>query len=59
MNMASTYWVDLIRTEVRLVRGRYTTRVISAGEGPPLRPAGERRVLLRMLGAVHRRCSLR
>ncbi len=32
----STTWVDLIDTEVRIVRGRYRTRVLEAGQGPTL-----------------------
>ncbi|SDB87886.1 2-hydroxy-6-oxonona-2,4-dienedioate hydrolase [Raineyella antarctica] len=32
----STTWVDLIDTQVRIVQGRYRTRVLEAGKGPVL-----------------------
>lgn len=31
-----SYWVDLLNCQVRLVQGRYRTRVIESGEGFPL-----------------------
>jgi len=34
--MESTYWVDLLQSQVRIVRGRYRTRVLEAGQGPAL-----------------------
>src|SRR5574337_1389889 len=33
---ASTYWVDLLPAQVRLIQGRYRTRIVEAGEGPAL-----------------------
>jgi 2-hydroxy-6-oxonona-2,4-dienedioate hydrolase len=32
----SSYWVDLLDAQVYRLRGRYTTRIIEAGEGEPL-----------------------
>jgi 2-hydroxy-6-oxonona-2,4-dienedioate hydrolase len=34
--MSSTYWVDLLGTEVHTVVGRYRTRVLERGTGAPL-----------------------
>ncbi len=31
-----SYWVDFLGAEVAMVQGRYKTRIITAGEGPPL-----------------------
>ncbi|MSQ70584.1 MAG: alpha/beta fold hydrolase [Betaproteobacteria bacterium] len=33
---SSTYWVDLLQAQVYRLRGRYTTRIVEAGEGEPL-----------------------
>ena len=30
------YWVELLQTQVRLIQGRYLTRIIEAGSGPAL-----------------------
>lgn len=30
------YWVELLHTQVRLIQGRYRTRIIEAGSGPAL-----------------------
>ncbi len=30
------YWVELLHTQVRLIQGRYRTRIIEAGHGPAL-----------------------
>lgn len=34
--MENTYWVELLQAQVRLVQGRYRTRVLEAGQGPAL-----------------------
>lgn len=33
---APTYWVDLLQAQVRMVEGRYRTRIVEAGHGPAL-----------------------
>ena len=33
---ATTTWVELLDTQVRLLRGRYRTRILEAGQGPAL-----------------------
>ncbi|MGD9945392.1 MAG: alpha/beta fold hydrolase [Burkholderiaceae bacterium] len=32
----ASYWVELLGAEVRRIKGRYSTRIIEAGEGEPL-----------------------
>lgn len=32
----STYWVDLLSTQVRIIQGKYRTRIVEAGQGPAL-----------------------
>lgn len=35
-SVPDTYWVELLKTQVRIVEGRYRTRIIEAGSGPAL-----------------------
>jgi 2-hydroxy-6-oxonona-2,4-dienedioate hydrolase len=32
----STYWVDLLDAQVRIIEGRFRTRIVEAGQGPTL-----------------------
>lgn len=32
----SSYWIDLLQAQVRILQGRYRTRIIEAGSGPAL-----------------------
>lgn len=32
----SSYWIDLLQAQVRMIQGRYRTRVVEAGAGPAL-----------------------
>lgn len=32
----STYWVELLSAQVRMIQGKYRTRIVEAGEGAPL-----------------------
>ena len=34
--MENTYWVDLLQAQVRIIQGRYRTRIVEAGQGPAL-----------------------